>query len=278
MSSHILNPNNERQVYNVSYSLLELSLLGTIAAGPTFKELFNKSRFKEVGVIPEALVKAIDIHIGRDRSWTIIQDILTSLVGFYVIDQSDENGGRVEYESVLTWGQLKDLAEKNFVSALAKRIIPIQNVTDDKTLFHSFLKRAVAECAIEYDDGEHDDKTCRSLLLDKLTEYYSVKDNKDGIDNFFNNLDPRKDEMDDYFFSCEPDEYYRWLNKNIEDVFGKTYKDEDFYKFIKGAFNGQFEKVNKYLKRFGKEEIFVDKKTEITSTESHSTERQSNVD
>ena len=266
--SHYLDPTNEMQVYNVAYALLELSILGTIAAGPTFKEMFNKSRFKEVGTIPVALIKAIDNHIGRERSWNVIQDILTALVEFDIVDQADENGGRVEYESVLSWEQLKELSEKNFVSALAGRSIPIQEITNDRALYHNFLKRAVAECAIEYIDGEHDDKTNCSLLIDKLTEYYSSKDNGVGLDAFFNNLDPRKDEMDDYFFESEPDEYHRWVNKNIAEVFGETYKDKDFYQFIKGAFNGHFQKVNKYLKQFGKEEIVEEKKVETANVKS----------
>lgn len=272
LTSHTIDPTNERQVYNVAYALLELSLFGTIAAGPTFKEMFNKSRFKEVGVIPDALINAIDVHIGRERSWNVIQDILTALVEFDIEDQADENGGRVEYESVLNWGQLKELSEKNFVSALAGRSIPIQNITDEKNAFHVFLKRAVAECAIDYIDGEHDDKTSRSLLLDKLTEYYSAKDNKAGVDAFFNNLDPRKDEKDDYFFSCESEQYYRWVNKNIAEIFGETYKDKDFYQFVKGAFKGHFEKVNKYLKQFGKEEIEEEQKVEKAEESVQSTD------
>lgn len=259
LNAHTLDASNEKQVFNVAYTLLALSLMGTVVAGPAFREVFNKSRYNDnADVVARALIKAIEAYIGREQSWTIIQDILTSLVEFVIIAPSDDES-HVEYESVLTWDQLKELAEKNFEPALAGRNISIQQVTNDNTLFHGFLKRAVAERSIQYIDGENDDRTSQSLLLETLTKYYSSKDNSKGLTAFFENLDPIKDDQDDYFFSSELDEYHNWVNKNIAKVFGSTYNDKDFYTFISAAFKDDLERVNKYLKRFDKTEIEVQK-------------------
>lgn len=251
LTSLSIDPNNEKQAFNVSYALLELALYRGIDPGPTFKVMYDKSRFKELGAIPEALMNAIRAKIGTEGSARIIQEILTALVEYDFLDQADENGGHVEYASVLNWGQLKELAEQNFMFALGDRKIAIQQITDAKSRFHDFLSSAVAQVSIEFYDGEHDEKYSKSLLLEKLCEIYSKQDNKTGLKLFFSNIDPRVDE--DYVF--EEEEYYLYRNKNIASVFGSTYKNESFYSFVKIAFASCLEDVNTQLKKLGMEEI-----------------------
>lgn len=253
LTSFVIDSKNEKQAFNAAYALLELAMYGGVDAGPTFKVLFDKSRYyKEVGVIPEALVRAIRTQIGREGSWNVIQDILTALVRFDIVDQTDENGGHVDYESVLSWDQLKELAEDNFISALKGRKIKIQEITDDKSRFHDFLKRAVAPVSIEYIDGESDIKFSRSLLVGKLSELYSASDNKAGLKLFFDNFIPETGE-----YALEEDEFVRYRNKIVTSVFGSTYKHQDFYAFIEKAFKDILPEVNKQLKRLGMEEIEV---------------------
>jgi len=258
-----IDPYNEKQAFNASYALIELAMYRGIDPGPTFKVMFDRSRFKDVGVIPEALIKAIKTQIGREGSWRIIQEILTALVEYDFVDQSDEDGGHVEYASVLNWEQLKDLAEENFMSALGSRKIAIQQITDDKSRFHDFLSSAVARVSIEFYDGEHDEVYSRSLLLDKLCDIYSAQDNKSGLKLFFTHLDPRVD--DDYPF-YEEDYYYRFLDNNISSIFGSTYKNKDFYSFIQKAFEGYLEEVNIQLKNLRLDEIPIEIKESPVET------------
>ena len=253
LTSFVIDSKNEKQAFNAAYALLELAMYGGLDAGPTFKVLFEKSRyFKEVGVIPEALVRAIRTQIGREGSWNIIQDILTALVRFDIIDQTEENGGHVDYESVLSWDQLKELAEDNFISALKDRKIKIQEITDDKSRFHEFLKRAVAPVSMEYFDGENDIKISRSLLVSKLTELYSARDNKAGLKLFFDNFIPETGE-----YALEEEEFERYRNKILTSVFGSTYKNQDFNSFIEKAFKDNLLELNEQLKRLGMEEIQI---------------------
>lgn len=248
LTSLAIDSNNEKQAFNAAFALLELALYGGINPGATFKIMFDKSRYKDAGVIPQALIKATEDHIGQAGSWHIIQDILTSLVEFDFIDQTDDNGGYVEYASVLNISQLRSLANKNFLSALGNRKIAIQKITDEKSRFHKFLKNAVAEVSVELYDGEHENRESESLLIDTLMELYGVQDNKAGLKLFFENLNP---ETDDYVL--EGDDFYYALNKNISSVFGHTYKNKAFYDFIKTAFSAYIPDVNVQLKKFNLE-------------------------
>ena len=253
LTSLNIDPNNEKQAFNASYALLELALYRGIDPGPTFKVMYDRSRFKEFGSIPNALINAIQSKIGTEGSARIIQEILTSLVEYDFLDQADENGGHVEYASVLNWGQLKELAEENFMCALGGRKIAIQQITDETSRFHDFLSSAVARVSIECYDGEHEEIISKSLLLDKLVDIYSQQDNKTGLKFFFNNLAPR----DDDYLELEEYEYCHDRNKNIASIFGSTYKNEDFYSFVEKAFAGYIEEVNIQLKNLRMEEISI---------------------
>ena len=245
LTSLTIDNKNEKQVYTAAFALLELALYGGINPSATFKIMFDRSRYKNTGIIPQALTRAIEDHIGLDSSWYIIQDILTSLVEFDFIDSEDENGGYVKYASVLNNSQLRLLAKKNFLAALGDRKIAIQNITDKKSRFHEFLRRAVAEVSLENVDGEHEVIESESLLIDALTELYGAQDNKAGLKMFFENLNP---ETDNYVL--EDDDLYLSLNKNISSIFGHTYQDKAFYEFIKKAFSAYIPEVNVQLRKF----------------------------
>lgn len=251
--SFVPDSNNERQAFNVAYALLELAMYGGIDAAQAFKIMFDKSRYKDVGKLPAALSNAIKSQMGKDGSWYIIQDILNALVEFDIIDQTDEFGGYVEYVSVLNWNQLKCLAEENFTSALGGRKFAIQDITDRKTWYHEFLCRAVVKVSKANYDGEHDEITSQSLLLDKLGEIYASTNNRAGLKQFFDNLIP--DIIEDVL---DVDELISRCHKNIELVFGCTYKDKDFYTFLKKAFCGNLLQVNKRLSQMKMEEIDTD--------------------
>lgn len=250
LTSYELDNNNKKKVFNAAFALLELAMYGGIDAGPTFKVLFDKSRYKETDGIAEALISALKEKIGYEGSWRIIQNILTALVEFDIIDSCDENGGYVDYASVLDWQQLQELAEENFMSALGGRTIDIQKITDEKSRYHDFLASAVAQVSIEYYDGEHDEKNSRSLLANKLGEIYSKVDNKLGLKPFFENLIP---DTGDYVL--DTDEFVHYRNRNIASVFGETSKREGFYAFIEKVFKDSLPEVNKQLKNLEMEEI-----------------------
>lgn len=258
LTSTKLNKTDEKQVFNVAYSLIELAMYGTVDPNTSIKQKFAKDSDGDDGVIPEMLIKSIREHIGRYRnSWTIIQDILVALVELVYNDPSEENGYVVSYRSVLRWEQLKNLAEENFEAARKQRILPIAEITDGKSHFHGFLKRAVAPTRIECYDGEHDEKYSCSLLLDKLIEVYSKNSHKDEVKVFFENLDPRNDAWFEHGY--DEDEFSFSLHRNIDSVFGNTYQDQDFYKFLGAAFSDCLPEVNKTLAALGLKEINLEK-------------------
>lgn len=258
LTSVELDNSNEQQVFNVAYSLIELAMYGTIGPSTSIKHTFAKSKDGDDGVIPSALIRAVRAQIGHySNSWAILQDILTAFVELDYDDPSEENGYVISYRSVLNWRQLKTLAEENFESACGNRILPIVEITNAKSHYHKFLEHAVAPVHIVCYDGEHEEKYSSSLLLDKLTDIYSKNSHKGEVREFFANLDPR----DDYWYehSYDEDEFSYSLHRNIDAVFGSTYQNQDFYKFIKAAFADCLPDVNKELKRLGLNEIEQDK-------------------
>lgn len=244
--------NNSRQVFNASYALLELASCCRIDPTQTFSVLFDRSRYKELGVVPESLTRAIRLHIGRKGSWKYIQEILTALVEYDILDDVDKDNCYVLYASFLTWKQLKLLAEENFDSALDNREIPVSEITDKSSRYHAFLSSAVADVSFKEIVGEYTMSYSRSLLIDKLCELYVVQDNRSGLKQFFENLCPEEDD-----YRGDEDEYYRYLNGNIATVFGSTHNNQDFYTFIKAAFGGQIDEVNVQLKNLRMKPIEV---------------------
>ena len=259
LSSHLtsctIDETNETQAFNVAYAIIELALYRGINASAVLKTAFEKKRFSETIAVSNALTRAIKEHIGTNNSWNIIQDILTSLVKCDYENPSDPEEFEVIYESVLSWNSLQALSEENFISALRERSISIQNITDKNTLFHKFLTRAVAQIGILSYDGEHEERIYRSLLVEKLTQLCSVQDNEEGLDEFFNNLDPRKDDI--YVYDYEPEEYLSYVLDNVSSVFGSLNANEDFYSFILQAFPGHEQRIriNNHLKHLQLKEI-----------------------
>ena len=92
--------------------------------------------------------------------------------------------------------------------------------------------------------------------MNKLIEIYSKNSHKDEVNAFFANLDPRNDAW--YEHGYEEEEFSFSLHRNIDLIFGSTYKDEDFYKFLKAAFADCLPEVNKALKSLGLNEIELD--------------------
>lgn len=257
LTSVDLDSTNERQVFNIAYSLIELAMYGTLDPNTSIKQKFVKSKDGDDGIVLAALMKAIRAQIGHYRnSWSVIQDILVSLVELVYDDPSEEEGCVVSYRSVLNWEQLRTLAEENFEAARNQRILPIVGITDEKSRYHNYLERAVAPTRIVCYDGEHDEKYSSSLLMNKLIEIYSKNSHKDEVNAFFANLDPRNDAW--YEHGYEEEEFSFSLHRNIDAVFGSTYKDQDFYKFLKAAFADCLPEVNKALKSLGLNEIELD--------------------
>ena len=257
-----LDVNNPKQVFNAAYALLELAYYRRIDPSQTFSVLFDKSRYKELGVVPEALMRAIRSHIGKNDSWKYIQKILTNLVEFDILcNWGGEDNYTVRYASVLNYEQLKALAGENLVSALCGRRIPIQKITDYRSRFHSFLHSAVADVfSVDVIEG-YDGPYSRSLLLDKLCEIYAAQDNRADLKQFFVNLDPNEED-----FWLDDDYYYDYLNRNIASVFGSAYHHQDFYTFIKAAFGGQIDEVNVQLKNLRMDPIEVNASEEKVPT------------
>ena len=267
LTSHTIDDTRETQVFNHAYALIELALYGGISAGAVFKALFEKKRFSNVSIVASALTHAVKAHIGKDKSWNIIQEILTSLVECHFENPADPEDCAVVYESVLSWDVLQTLSEENFLSALKERSIPIQLITDERSLFHAFLKKAVAQIGIVSYDGEHEERVSRSLLNKVLLDLYSKIDNKNGLDEFFKNLDPRKDDI--YVSYYEPDELISIINNHISLVFGNMYKNQDFYSFIGGAFAKNEGQVNSHLKSFGLPLLKLENKDETDLPKDH---------
>lgn len=251
-----LDISDEEQVFNIAYAILELACYGGIDAPAIFKQMFDKTKYPDAGVLPDALMKAIRAQIGRVRSHNIIQDVLTSLVEWGYYDPSFEDSYRASYASVLGWNQIQDLAEENFLSALHGRTIPVQLITDKSSNYHDFLSRAVAKGDIECYDGEHETQRTRSLLARKLTELYSGKDNRDGLAAFFDNLNPWTDDM--LYMGYDFEDVSDQLDKNIASVFGKVYDNEDFYTFVKAAFANCIPELNAQLKKLKMPEVKVE--------------------
>ena len=254
LTSFHLDSSNEKKAFNVAFALLELAMYGGVDAGPSFKVMFERTRYKDVNVVAEALMNAIKSHIGKEDSWQIIQNILTALVRFDIIDSCDENGGHVEYESVLNWDQLKTLAEENFMSALGEKKIDIQEITNNKSRYHDFLSSATALVSIEYYGGKNDERYSRSLLVEKLIDIYSKTDNKAGLKQFFSNLIPNTGD-----YALEEDDIIYYRNRNIASVFGLTHKNQDFYTFVEKAFKDYLPEINRQLKLLKMDEIKVEK-------------------
>ena len=268
LTSCTIDETNETQAFNVAYAIIELALYRGINAGAVLKTAFEKKRFSETSAVSNALTRAIKEHIGAKNSWNLIQDILTSLVGCEYDNPASPEESDVIYESVLSWDGLQALSEDNFISALNERSMKIQNITDKNALFHRFLTRAVAQIGILSYDGEHEERIYRSLLVEKLTKLYSLQDNGEGLDEFFNNLDPRKDDI--YVYDYQPEDYLSYVLDNISSVFGSVNANKDFYSFILGAFAGHEQRINDYLKRFQLKEIEggIEKKERRPSLES----------
>lgn len=255
-----LDCTDEKQVFVVAFAILELAFYGGVDAPATFKQMFDKTKYPDVGTLPDALMKAIRAQIGRVRSHIIIQDVLTSLVGWGYYDPSYEDSYRASYASILGWNQIQDLAEENLLSALNGRTIPVQRITDKNSKFHDFLSHAVAKGDIECYDGENEVQKTRSLLVRKLSELYSGKDNKDGLEAFFANLNPWTDDL--LYMGYDFEDVRDQLDKNIASVFGKIYNNEEFYTFVEAAFANCIPELNAQLKRLKIPEVKAENRLE----------------
>lgn len=253
--SQSLAPNDKRQVFNVLYSLIELWKYYPFAIDEIGKTLLDKKTYDVSGIIPDAFKDVVLAQIGTKPAHIAngIQMLLKALVKYDFIDQGDEEGGHVVYESVISWDLLKELSEANFMSVLGERVIPIQELTDKQSPFHQFVKQAVAKVGLEYISDNDTTEYKHSLLIDKLKSLYSEQDNGVGLKYFFNNIDPRPNGIDDYDY---PEEMFdEEVASNIACVFGNVWGYRDFKDFIKTAFAGHLDQVNTYLKRLNREVI-----------------------
>ena len=253
--SQSLNPNERQQVFNVFYSLIELWKYYRYAIDDIGKTLLDKRANLNEGIIPDSFSDAIKAQIGTSPAYVAngIQMLLTGLVEYDYIDQGDENNGHAEYESIISDDVLVELSEANFMSVLGDRIMPIQDITDRNSIFHQFIKKAVAKIGYEFINDNETTVYKRSLLIGKLTEIYSGKDNSAGLAAFFNNLDPRTNDIVDYNY---PEEFFNEeVTTRISDVFGNDWSFRGFKDFIKSAFAGHLNEVNDSLKRLNREPI-----------------------
>ena len=252
--SQSLDPNNKRQVFNVVYSLIELWKFSPYSIDEVGKTLLDKQANKDPGIIPVAFKEAVKAQIGTSAYVANgIQMLLTALVSYYFIDQSDENGGYAEYESIISEDILRELSEANFMSVLGDREMPIQDITDKTSLFHQFIKRAVAKIGYAYIGDNATTEFKQSLLVWRLKDLYSGKDNSSGLDIFFRNLDPRAYSPENYNY---PEEFLdEEVASNISSVFGDYWGFKDFNGFIKSAFAGHLKDVNVCLKKLNREPI-----------------------
>ena len=262
--SQTLNPNNNLQVFNVIYALIELWNYNHFPIGKVCKALLNRKTNKESGLIPQAFRDAVlqQINTSQNKSAIGIQELLTSLVQYDIYDQTDEEGHYIEYESVISWEMLQELSEANLMAILGGRIIPIRDITDRNSRFNQFLRRAVANKAIEYIT---DDKTIqykKSLLVNKLVSIYSDIDNKNELDSFFKNL--RQDSNYDINNDYDDVNSNNIILANIESIFGNDKNNEDFKIFIRAAFQGCESEVNDWLKKLNLGS-FIIKNNEIKS-------------
>ena len=268
LKSHLIsqkiNTNNELQVYNISYALIELAQYGVIDYVTTFKNLFNKNKYNNIGITPTALFSAIKDQIGQKNKWVIIQKLLTALVKYTSFSISRDKQTTI-YESVLSWEQLKQLAEENYKFAYGSLLkqceqpesthIHIENITRESSPFNEFLKMAVSFIYEETYDDESYTKTKKSLLIDNLIKIYSNINNESGLKQFFTQLEYKNDYEDN-----DPEWSQYNIKRNIESIFGNI---DDFYSFIKVAFNNNIPNVNTHLKKLGLKEITETKKTTI---------------
>lgn len=253
--SQTLDSSDKQKAFNVLYSLIELWKYSHFSIDEVGKTLLDKNANKEPGIIPEAFKDAVMAQIGSTPASVAngIQMLLTALVELDFIDQGDEDGYHVEYESLISWDSLIELSEINLMSILGDRIMPIQDITDKKSLFHQFIRRAVAKVGIELINDTDTTEYKRSLLFDKLKGLYSGKDNSAGLEAFFNNLDPRPNGVDDYDYP--EDILAEEVGLNISNVFGDERGFRDFNTFIGTVFSGHIEEVNACLRRLSREPI-----------------------
>ena len=245
---------NEKQIFNITYTLIDLTQYSDIDVVPLFKSKFEKKSGQKSGDLAVGLIKAIETQIEKKVYGSLIQSILTELVSHDIIDQSMEDGGYTDYVSVLDWEQLMGLSVKNFIQLLGGKTIPIQKITDPQSRFHRFLTKAVSNIASEYYDHEHDAQIFKSLLADKLTEIYSEGDNNKGIEEFFANIDPRN-RNDNNIYDEDQDMLESDIQHAITSVFGNYSGNKDFYSFIEKAFYRSLSVVNVKLKQLGLKEI-----------------------
>lgn len=255
--SQTLAPNDKQKAFNVLYSLIELWKYYQFSIEKIGRTLLDKNTNMEPGLIPEAFKDAVLAQIGTPPTFVTngIQMLLTALVRFDFIDQSDENGGHVEYESIISGDTLVELSEINLMSVLGDQTMPIQSITDKKSLLYQFIKKAVAKVGVEYINDNETTEYKHSLLIKKLTDLYSGKDNSAGLDAFFNNLDPRHNDAD--VFDYPEDILDEEVASNITNVFGNDWSFHDFNVFIKTAFSGHIEEVNACLRRLNRNPIEV---------------------
>ena len=253
--SQSLDPNDRQQAFNIIYSLIELWKYYRFAIDDIGKALLDKKAFKAPGTVVDAFRDAVMAQIGTKTTHIAsgIQMLLTALVEYDFIDQGGEGGGHVEYASVISEDILRELSEANFMSVLGDRSIPIQELTDKNTHFHQFVKLAVAKVGWDYDYDNETIEYKRSLLVGILKDIYAGKDNSAGLQSFFNNLDPRPQDDDDYVF---PEEAFdEEVSSNITRIFGNNWGFRDFKEFIKTAFAGHIDEVNACLKRLNRDPI-----------------------
>lgn len=245
--SQTLNHNNQLQVFNVIFSLIELWKYNHFPIGNVCKALLSKKTNKEPVLIPQAFRDAVlqQINISQNKSAIGIQELLTSLVQYDIYDQTDVEGHYVDYESIISWDLLQELSEANFMTILGDRIIPIRDITDRNSQFNQFLRKAVANIAIEYFPDDKNAQYKKSLLVNKLVSIYSNIDNKNELGSFFINLrqDPNYDINNDY----DDVNSNNIILANIESIFGNDEKFDDFKKFISAAFRGYESEVNDWL-------------------------------
>jgi hypothetical protein len=243
--SHEVDNPSETQMYNLVYSLLVLYEYRKYKITNVFKTLFENRELNNLKVISDALRDAISDYIEEDNCrHSVIQNILTSLVGRYSYDVEDVR--YTVYESVLSYAHLEELAQKNFKQILKRNAehIPIQWITDDTSQLHKFLRSAVAEVDSYTPDGEHNVVIKKSLIINALKEFYLSQNNESGLEPFFRQLDPFKD--DPYYYSHYDEMYNEMLIDNIIRVFGDI---KDFSKFIYSVFDK--EKVDVEVKKLG---------------------------
>lgn len=253
--SQRLDPNDWQKAFNVIYSVIELWKYIPFDIDKIGKTILDKKAFKATETVSDAFKEAVKAQIGTKPTHIAngIQMLLTALVEYDFIDQSDENWEQVEYASIISADVLIELTEANFMSILGDRSIPIQELTDKNSPYHQFVKSTVAKVGREYINDQDTTEYKLSLLVGKLKDIYTGKDNSAGLKAFFNNLDPCPKGDEDYDY---PEEFFdEDVSNSISCVFGDVYGFRDFKNFIRTAFDGHIDEVNACLRHLNRDII-----------------------